>query len=151
MTQENISKISKKFIFTAKIKKIWKFLVIVCTKMCLPRTNLCTKRCLPGTNVSTGFFPGRRVLVLRFVPSRHRLVLRFVPGRHVLVHRFVPGRHRLVLRFVPGRHVLVQTITRHFWREKNVGVEKDFFLNVPYVFCGHLPSPFHILKVFPKW
>ena len=28
-------------------------MVIVCTKTCLPGTNLCTKRCLPGTNLST--------------------------------------------------------------------------------------------------
>ena len=43
------------------MKKIWKCLVIVCTKTCLPGTNLCTKRCLPGTNVSTKWcLPGTK-------------------------------------------------------------------------------------------
>jgi hypothetical protein len=30
------------------------------------------------------------------------------------------------------------------------GGENLNFQIFPYDFCGHLPSPFHILKVFPK-
>ena len=60
----------KNFIFILKIKKIWKFLVIVSTKTCLPGTNLNTKRCLPGTKVSTKWcLPGTNLSTKMRLPG----------------------------------------------------------------------------------
>ena len=67
---------------------------------------------------------------------------------------FWVGRQVLVLRYLLCRLLLFRNDT--FWcggvfRVVGVGGENEIFINFHYIFCGHLTTSFHTLKVFPRW
>ena len=148
----------KKIIFTLKIIKIWKFLVIVCTKTCLPGTNLCTKRCLPGTNVSTKWcLPGTNLSTKTRLPGTKWDLFRvdafWCLGLFRVDTVWCIGLFRVDTVWCWGLFRVDTFWCRllpEFCFKVAFGGENQIFQKFPYVFHGHLPSPLHKLQVFLK-